>query len=255
MRTVVFSDVHLDASEAGRPRQAEFVAFLRGLAHDGPWRLIILGDLFDFWFEYRHAVFAGYFHVLRALADLHERGIELHLVCGNHDFWAGPFLEENLGFVIHREPTTMDFDGRSVLLVHGDGLNPRDWGYRLYKRFARARPVIRLFRLLHPDRAMGLARLVSRTSRRMTLADDPRMGAEAAALRVFARDALGQGQADVVLCGHAHAPAYEQMPTPSGAGLYINTGDWMLHRTYIEWDGREFRRLGNWPEANQGEGE
>jgi len=247
MRTVVLSDVHLEATEAGRAQQAQFAAFLRQFAGAGLERLIVLGDLFDFWFEYKHVVFSQYFDVLRALAELHDQGVELHLVCGNHDFWAGRFLEQHLGFVIHREPAIMDFDGRRVLLVHGDGLNPRDWGYRVYKRFARAAPVIRLFGLLHPDWAMGIARLVSRTSRRMTLADDPTTGAEANALRAFAHDALGRGEADVVMCGHAHAPAYEEIPTPAGTGLYINTGDWMRHRTYLEWDGCDFHRHGDWP--------
>ena len=240
-KAVVVSDVHLKVGPQGREETARFVAFLGQLDPEEIGRIIVLGDLFDFWFEYRHVIFSGYFDVLRAFAGLRERGVDLHLVCGNHDFWAGRFLEEALGFTIHRGPAHFDFGGRRVLLLHGDGINPHDWGYRVYKRVARARPVIWLFRLLHPDWAMFIAQCVSGGSRRMTKAADPAKGAEARALRAYAREALGRGDADVVMCGHAHAPTREEFPTPAGAGLYFNTGDWMHHRSYVEWDGDEFR--------------
>ena len=241
MKTVVFSDVHLQTTPTGREEASEFIAFLDRLEAASVDRLIILGDLFDFWFEYRHVIFSGYFEVLASFGRLRERGVSVHLVCGNHDFWAGRFLEDHLGFVIHRAPVVMDFAGRRVLLIHGDGVNARDWGYRIYRRIARARPVIGLFGLLHPDWAMAIARTVSRESRRISKMEDPTKGSEAAALCAYARDMLGRGEADVVMCGHAHAPALEQYATPSGTGLYINTGDWMYHRSYVEWDGTDFR--------------
>ena len=236
MKTIVLSDVHLETGEKGRERQAGFVTFLRRIDTDDVKRVIILGDLFDFWFEYKHVIFSGYFDVLRSLAVLRGQGVELHLLCGNHDFWAGRFLEDHLGFTIHRDAVTMDFAGRRVLLLHGDGINRHDHGYRIYKRIARARPVIWLFGLIHPDLAMRIAQCVSRGSRRLTMAEDPANGAEARALRAYARDILERGAADVVMCGHAHAPAYEEY----GEGLYINTGDWMRHRSYVEWDGVDF---------------
>ena len=239
MKTVVFSDVHLDVGEGDRERRAEFVEFLRGL--DGSVdRVIVLGDLFDFWFEYKHVIFSGYFEVLRAFAKLRDHGVELHLVCGNHDYWAGRFLEEDLKFKVHRDPVLMDFNGKRVLLVHGDGLNKRDWAYRMYRRIARARAVVWAFRRLHPDRAMGIARWVSRNSRRMSEARGPEKGSEARALRAFAQEALRRGEGDVIICGHAHAPTYEEYETPTGPGLYINCGDWMYHRAYVEWDGSAF---------------
>jgi UDP-2,3-diacylglucosamine pyrophosphatase LpxH len=88
---------------------------------------------------------------------------------------------------------------------------------------------------------MGLAKRVSRTSRRFTGRMDPENGAEAAALREFARTCLSRGETQVVICGHAHSPTCEHYPTPNGPGLYINTGDWIYHRSYVEWDGEEFR--------------
>ena len=95
--------------------------------------------------------------------------------------------------------------------------------------------------MIHPDLAMRIARLVSRSSRRLTLEADPCKGAEAEALRTYAQGVLARGEADVVMCGHAHAPAFEEYPSPNGVGLYINTGDWMFHRSYATWDGECFQ--------------
>jgi UDP-2,3-diacylglucosamine hydrolase len=240
MRTLVFSDVHLDVTERGREPMARFVAFLRSIDTGTVNRVIVLGDLFDFWFEYRHVVFSGYFDVLRAFADLRDAGIELHFFCGNHDFWAGRFLRDELGFAIHTEPTTLPFGEQSVLLYHGDGLNPSDVGYRIYKRVARTRLARWLFGQLHPDRAMGLALRVSRTSRRATEAPTPAAGPEVEALQAHAQRLLAAGEADVVMLGHSHHPVRKEFPTPNGTGLYFNTGDWIWHQSYVEWSGGEF---------------
>lgn len=245
MKTVLFSDVHLDAAPCGAQRRTEFSAFLRHLGEDHVERIVILGDLFDFWFEYRHVVFSGFFEVLRAFADLRDAGIALHLVCGNHDFWGGRFLSDELGFQIHRDTVEMTFGNQRALLCHGDGLNPADRGYLAYKRIARSHWAISLFGLLHPDWAMGIARKVSHGSRALSSVDDPTKGAEAEALRAFAKTTLAKGTADVVLCGHAHAPTYEEYPTPCGTGIYINTGDWMYHRSRVEWNGQQFQLLAN----------
>ncbi len=243
-KTLIFSDVHLKVTEAGLPHQRDFVRFLRGIRPEEFDRVICLGDLFDFWFEYRHVLFSGHFEVLRVFAELHEAGVELHLVCGNHDFWAGRFLREQLGFQIHQDGAELLFDGKKALLAHGDGLNQRDYPYRVYKRIARNRLVIALFRCLHPDLAMGLARVVSHSSRTLTRTEDTATGSEAKALRAFARGVLERGEADVVLCGHAHAPTLEEYDTPRGKGVYINSGDWLQHRTHVVWDGERFQLHG-----------
>lgn len=241
MKTLIFSDVHLKATPQAAAQRAEFAAFLRGIDPAEFDRVIVLGDLFDFWFEYRHVVFSEYFEALRAFAELRDAGVELHLVCGNHDFWAGRFLAEELGITIHADEFRCMFNDKRALLVHGDGQNPEDVTYRLYKRIARSRIAIGLFRLLHPDWAMGLAQFVSNASR--NLYDRRRLskGGEARSLRAFAERALSAGDTDVVLCGHTHDPVSEAIETPGGEGLYINTGDWMNHRTYIEWDGAAFK--------------
>lgn len=240
MKTVAFSDVHLPPVPG---QSEEFVRFLHELGDRRVGRLVILGDLFDFWFEYRHVVFSGYFETLEAFAELRRQGVELHLVCGNHDFWAGRFLKEHLGFQVHPERLELELAGKRALLLHGDGVNRRDLGYRVYKHIARARLTIALFRLIHPDLAMEIARRVSRTSRRIVQARDPGKSLEAKALREFAKGVLSRGEAEIVVCGHAHAPALEEYAFSTGTGLYINTGDWLDHRSYVEWDGDAVRLL------------
>lgn len=241
MKAVLFSDVHLDVAEAARPQRDRFTRFLRGLPAGELDRLVVLGDLFDFWFEYRHVVFSGYFEVLRAFAALRDAGVALDFVCGNHDFWAGRFLRDELGFQVHPDAYTTEWDGKRVLLMHGDGLNRRDVGYRVYKRIARAKPVVWAFGKLHPDWAMGLAQRVSRTSRRLTQAPNVKTGPEACAVGAHARHVLASGKADVVFSGHTHSPVREEHDTPSGKGLYINTGDWLWHASYAEWDDGDCR--------------
>lgn len=239
-KTLIFSDVHLKVTETTRAHQRDFIAFLRAINPDEVDRIICLGDLFDFWFEYRHVIFSGHFEVLRAFAELHEAGVELHLVCGNHDFWAGRFLRDELGFHIHQNTAALPFGERKALLAHGDGLNPTDYPYRIYKRFARNPFIIALFRCLHPDWAMSLARMVSHSSRTLTRTHDTSTGSEAKALRAFARGVLDRGEAEIVLCGHAHAPTVEEYDTPYGKGIYVNSGDWLHHRSHIIWDGHAF---------------
>lgn len=239
-KTLIFSDVHLKVTETDKARQRAFVSFLRRFSPDEYDRMICLGDLFDFWFEYRHVIFSDYFELLRVFAEWRDAGMEMHLVCGNHDFWAGRFLRDELHFHVYPGEARIPFGDKLGLLFHGDGINATDYGYRIYKRFARNRLVIGAFRLLHPDWAMTLARGVSYGSRTITRAYDTTKGPEARAIREYARTALARGDADIILCGHAHAPVIETYPTPAGTGMYINTGDWLGHRSYIVWDGENF---------------
>jgi UDP-2,3-diacylglucosamine hydrolase len=236
-KTLIFADVHL---QAGNPAQVrEFAMWLRQFNTGEYDRIVCVGDLFDFWFEYKHVVFSGYFEVLRAFAELRGAGVELHLICGNHDFWGGRFLREELGIQTHLE-VALPFGAQTVHFIHGDGINPRDWKYRVYKRIARHPAVVWCFRLLHPDWAMALAQGVSHGSRTLYKVDDPGTGAEAQALRIYAQGVLARGEADVVCCGHSHAQTMETHPHPGGEGLFLNPGDWFERRQYCIWDGETF---------------
>lgn len=242
-KTLLFSDVHLKVTPDDRPRHREFIEFLHRFSPGEFDTFICLGDLFDFWFEYRSVIFSDFFDVLRALADIRDAGVELHLICGNHDFWAGRFLRDELGFQIHPSAMEHAFGDLRGRLIHGDGINPADWRYRAYKRFARNPWVIGAFRTLHPDWAMAIARGVSHGSRSMLGTEDPYNGPEAASLRAYAAGVIGRGEADVVLCGHAHAPVVEPVETATKTGTYINTGDWLNHRSHTIWDGERFEQF------------
>jgi len=250
MKTIVLSDVHLVADEAGRERMGRFVAFLRQIDTEDVGRIIILGDLFDFWFEYKHVIFSGYFDVLRAFADLGDKGVRFDFVCGNHDFWAGRFLRDHLGFAVHPDRLETDMADKRVLFIHGDGINERDVSYRVYKRVVRAKPVVWLFSLLHPDWAMAIARRVSNTNQRVLNPPVAADGPEVSPLKEFAQAVLARGEADVVMSGHSHYPLCEECPGPTGTGLYINTGDWLWHQSYVECDGEGFQ-LREFKEASE----
>jgi UDP-2,3-diacylglucosamine hydrolase len=239
-KALIFSDVHLKVTPDDRPRHARFIEFLRGFDPAEYKRIICLGDLFDFWFEYNHVVFSGYFDVLRALAEFRDAGCEMHLICGNHDFWGGRFLRDELGMQIHPDRFETTFGEQRALFVHGDGINPADRSYRVYKRFARNPLVVGAFRLIHPDLAMKIAQGVSHGSRTLKREDDPANGPEALALQAFGAAVLARGEADAVFCGHAHAPVRIESPTPTGTGVYINTGDWFRSYSYVTWDGTDF---------------
>jgi len=238
MKTLILADVHLKVNDEGARTREEFVGFLRGIRSEEFERVIIVGDLFDFWFEYKQVMFSGYFEVLCALHDLDRAGVALHLVCGNHDFWAGRFLREHLNITIHEDEYRLTLGEQKVLFVHGDGINPRDWPYRVYKRFARFPLVVYAFGLIHPDWAMGIARGISHGSRALLAPDDPADSSEVQAIRDFAEAELSKGEVDVVICGHSHYPEACEF----GQGLYINTGDWMEKRVYWVWDEGTFSR-------------
>lgn len=241
-KTLLFSDVHLKAIPADAERRAEFVRFLKRFTPEEYDRVICLGDLFDFWFEYRSVIFSDYFHVLRVFADWCDAGVEVHLICGNHDFWAGRFLRE-IGVQVHPNTVDLPFGKLRGHLVHGDGINKADHGYHAWKKFARYPLIVGAFRLIHPDWAMGIARGVSHGSRTLFEQEDPHSSAESVSLREYAHEVIGRGDADVVICGHAHALEQREFPGPHGTGLYINTGDWLQRRCHTIWDGERFTQI------------
>lgn len=239
MKAIIVADVHLNVADDGKQVREDFEAFLRAIDPAETRTIVLLGDIFDFWFEYRHVIFSGYFEILAAFKRLARQGVEFHFLCGNHDFWAGRFLHHHLGFHIH-DQVTLPFGEKRVLFVHGDGIRKDDYAYRIYKRIARFPLVVAAFRWIHPDWAMGIAQFVSRGSRTLKSGKDPAEGSEVIPLRTFAQEVIGRGEADVVICGHSHYAEAIEIPTSDGIGLYMNTGDFLWRRKYIVWDGERF---------------
>lgn len=232
MPVFFISDVHLGLGDRQAERQKEdrLLAFLQEILPQTE-ELCILGDLFDFWFEYATVIPKGFHRTLAALQAFTDRGIPVHYVAGNHDFWMGDFFQKELGMRLYHDPCELPLGGKRVFLHHGDGLAPRDTGYRLIKPVLRNRLAIRLYRLLHPDLGIWLARGSSRTSRAYTANKD--YGEDEGLLK-FATQKLGEGL-DIVVMGHRHQPHISEI----GPGTYVNLGDWITYHTYaVLRDGR-----------------
>lgn len=224
------SDVHLGAISDGRER-----AFRRWLSHVGEAgaTLVINGDLFDFWFEYRSAVPRGYTRVLGDLAALVDSGQTVHLTGGNHDWWGGSYLENEIGVTFHRSPVELVLAGHRVLLAHGDGLGPGDLGYRVLQHVLRNRLFTTAFRWLHPDVGARIAQGVSSTRARATSGHSGSRS-RAAILEDWALQQLdARADLDLITLGHTHQPA---LKASRSGGWYLNTGDWVEHLTYARLD-------------------
>lgn len=232
MRAYFFSDVHLGLGDRASEKRKEdtLLRFLGTIRPDAE-RLFILGDLFDFWFEYGTVIPKGFHRTLAALQEFTDRGIPVDYLTGNHDFWIGEFFRTELGISVHLDPFEIVLDGKSTFLHHGDGLAQKDLGYRLIKPVLRNRAAIALYRWLHPDLGVRLARGSSRTSRSYTSHKDY---GEAEGMEEYAAAKIRQGAAYVVM-GHRHMPVQKEI----AGGTYVNLGDWITHHTYAELiDGR-----------------
>ncbi len=226
MAVYFISDAHLGSDDRAIEdvKLGRLFRFLDMVRSDGD-KLYILGDLFDFWFEYKHAIPKQHLQVVFKLAGLIEQGISIHYITGNHDFWLGDFLSRELGISVHRDSLAVTEDGLRIFLIHGDGLSPGDWKYRAFVRFPlRNKLAIFLYRLLPVDWGIPLAKAVSSRSRSHT------SGRETEFLQDYedyAREKLDEGY-DAVMIGHTHEPVFREFDN----GIYINTGDFIDHFSY-----------------------
>lgn len=227
-RCLVASDAHLGAvPSSSEDRFLDFLRAVPGLADD----LVLGGDVFDFWFEYRSVVLREHFAALRVLADVVDAGVRVRWVGGNHDAWAGSFLRDQVGVELLDAPLVTRVGGRRTFLAHGDGLAAGDWGYRLLKTVVRSRPARAAFRLLHPDLGAALARRASRTGEEAEHEGPARRKEDRAevlsrhAVRLLADDP----SLDLVVLGHAHRPELTEVEP---GRHYLNPGDWVHSFSY-----------------------
>jgi len=243
--TLVASDAHLGATSGAAG--GAFLAFLEAVP-DLTDDLVLNGDVFDFWFEYRSVVRRDAFPALRRLAGLRDAGVRVRLVGGNHDAWTGSFLGEELGIELIDGPVVTEVGGRRTYLAHGDGLAGGDLGYRFLKTVTRSRPARTLFGWLHPDLADRLVRRVSRTPQDDAAAR-AREESRARLLSDHARALLEEDPSlELVVFGHSHRPELAEM---APGRHYLNPGDWIRHFTYGEVS-REGIALRRWDEAAPG---
>jgi UDP-2,3-diacylglucosamine hydrolase len=224
--TILFvSDLHFgrQIDDFERQRRDSFFRFLE--AHAGVPRLVIAGDLFQFWFDLGSTIPRGYFDILQALARLRSSGSRIDYLAGNHDWWRGRFWEDELGVTIHPGDLTLQVQGRRILVQHGDGVGPGDHGYKLLKRVLR-HPLSRaLARLLHPDLLLATAHRMDRLSHGHT----SQQPIDIDRLRSAARDAFASGH-DALVLGHVHTQLHETVDT----GELLVIGDWLTLHSYVQ---------------------
>jgi UDP-2,3-diacylglucosamine hydrolase len=236
------SDFHLGVPDAAASlvREKRIVAFLEHASKDAA-EILLLGDLFDFWFEYRSAVPRGHVRLLGKIAELTDRGIPVHLFIGNHDMWIFDYLPEETGVVLHREPVVREWNGKRFLIGHGDGLGPGDHGYKFIKKVFRNPACQWLFARLHPNLGIGMANFWSGRSRKVNREKDHVwLGEDREWLVQYSRERLAKEKFDYLVFGHRHLPVdLEVVP----GSRYINLGDWISWFTYAVFDGNELRLM------------
>lgn len=228
------SDVHLGIQKRPDDRQREdlLIAFLEFIAADCE-KLFIVGDLFDYWFEYRTVIPRYFYRTLNAIGMLRKKGIEIEYLMGNHDFGHRTFFEEEFGIHIHKNDITREINGRKFYISHGDGKSYKDTGYKILKRILRNRAAQFIFRLLHPDIGIGMASGSSRKSRVYT---DKKSYGEGDGMYDFAAGKIAEGF-DYVIMGHRHKLVHEKIST----GSYINLGEWIHNPSFAFFDGEELK--------------
>lgn len=232
------SDFHLGVPNAtdSRKREDIIVSWLNSISNDAQI-LYLMGDVFDYWFEYKEVVPRGYVRLLGKLAELSDAGVELHYFAGNHDMWVFDYLPKEIGLQIHRDPIQRDYNGKKFFLGHGDGLGPGDFGYKCIKKFFSNKLAQWLFARIHPNTGIGLMKFFSRRSRLATgTSDDIYLGDDKEWLMIYSREILKREHYDYFIFGHRHMPLDKQL---NGQSRYINLGEWINHFTYAVFDGQE----------------
>lgn len=234
------SDFHLGIPNAHESRQRErkIIGFLEEIAPRID-TLCLVGDVFDFWFEYRHVVPKYYTRLLGTLARMTDSGIPIHFFKGNHDLWTFGYLRDEIGLEIHDDVWTPEWGGKKFYIAHGDGKGPGDKGYKRLKKIFHHPINQSLFSWLHPDLGHSLARSWSYQSR-VAAPTDESFHKDNEWLYQYCLRKLEQAHFDYFVFGHRHLPIHTSVGNRS---LYVNLGDWLQYQTYAEFDGKRLELL------------
>jgi UDP-2,3-diacylglucosamine hydrolase len=232
------SDFHLGAPDAVSSliREKKIIRFLDEIKHDAQV-IFIVGDLFDFWYEYKKVVPKGYVRILGKIAELSDAGIAMHFFVGNHDMWMKDYFQKELNTTVYFEPKEFVFFNTKFLIGHGDGLGPGDEGYKFIKKIFRNKFCQFLFGAMPPNIGIGIADYFSRKSRAKTgKTDEVFLGEEKEWLVVYCKEVLKQKHYDFFVFGHRHLPLDISLQDDS---RYINLGDWIKYFSYAVFDGKK----------------
>lgn len=231
------SDLHLGLypPERSAERERLLVNWLDSIKHDAA-ELFLLGDIFDFWHEYRHVVPRGFTRFLGKIAELSDLGVKLHYFTGNHDIWVYNYLPAEIGLSLYRNHITRTLNGKRFYIGHGDGIGSGDTGYKLMKWGFTNKVLQWLFARIHPNASMAFGKRWSKSSRYAKgIVADPYRGDDHELQVLFARDTLTKEHVDYFIFGHRHIPFDVRV----GNSRVVNLGDWINNFTYAVWDGAE----------------
>lgn len=233
------SDHHFGAPtrEQSLPREKKFLRWLQLIEKDAG-ALFIVGDLFDFWFEYKTVVPKGFVRILGKLAEMRDNGIEIFFFVGNHDLWMEDYFQTELNIPVYHEPKEFEFFGKKFFIGHGDGLGPGDFGYKRMKKVF-TNPFSKwLFRWLHPDLGVKLAQYLSVKNKLISGEEDAKyLGEEKEWLILYSKKKMKSHPNDYFIFGHRHLPMVLDIGNKT---TYVNLGDWIQYFTYglITFNGR-----------------
>jgi UDP-2,3-diacylglucosamine hydrolase len=225
------SDQHLGAPtmEASFPREKKFVAWLDSIKSDAE-AIFLLGDLFDFWFEYKTVVPKGFIRVLGKLAEISDSGIPIYFFVGNHDLWMKDYFEKELNIPVFHQPKEFLINQKKFLIGHGDGLGPKDIGYKRMKKVFTFPLFKWMFRWLHPDLGVKLGQYMSVKNKMISGEEDFKfLGAENEWLVQYCKKKLQENHYDYFVFGHRHLPLEIKLQENS---IYFNLGDWIQYFTF-----------------------
>jgi UDP-2,3-diacylglucosamine hydrolase len=232
------SDFHLGVPSYEKSLQREklIVKWLDEIKQDAE-EIYLMGDVFDFWFEYKHSVPKGFIRLLGKIAEITDSGISVHFFTGNHDMWMFDYLPKELNITIHRQPITKNYNGKKFYLGHGDGLGPGDHGYKFIKKVFANKFAQWMFARVHPNLGIGMANFWSRKSRVSNGPKDEAFhGEENEWLVVYSKEILKKEHFDYFIFGHRHLPLDIKLAENS---RYINLGEWVNFNSYAVFDGKE----------------
>jgi UDP-2,3-diacylglucosamine hydrolase len=231
-KTIYFaSDFHLGVPNraASLERERKIVRWLDHIENNAH-AIFLMGDIFDFWFEYKHAIPKGFIRFQGKLAALRDAGVPIYFFTGNHDMWMFNYFEEELGIKIFRKPLTLSVHNKTLLIGHGDGLGPGDNLYKIQKKFFDSKFCQWLFARVHPNLGIGIAQYWSRQSRLAnTNREEKFLGEEKEFLLTYCKKVEATTHHDYYIFGHRHLPLDLKVADNS---RYINLGEWVHFRNY-----------------------
>jgi UDP-2,3-diacylglucosamine hydrolase len=232
------SDFHLGVPthELSLAREKLVCKWLDTIKHDAE-EIYLVGDIFDFWYEYKYTIPKGQTRLLGKIAEITDSGIPVHFFTGNHDLWMKDYFKQELNVQIHHEPITKTYNGKVFLIGHGDGLGPGDGWYKILKKIFTNKIIQWMYSRLHPNLAFYIARRSSKRSRINTGDSDEKfLGQEKEWLFIYCREYLKTNKVDYFIFGHRHLPLELNVDNKA---TYINLGEWINYRSYAVFDGEK----------------